>query len=70
MHLACKKDQIQLVRVLCKKGAQVDAIQNDGWTSLHVAIFYGHLEIVKFLCSNGANVNLQTKSGATALIIG
>lgn len=37
-------------------------LQKDGWTALHVSVYYGQRDIVKKLLEEGANVNKRTKS--------
>ncbi|XP_044581344.1 ankyrin-1-like [Cotesia glomerata] len=48
---------IKSVRVLIKKGVDVNKPGKKMWTPLHVAAKHGHSEIVKLLIQNGASVN-------------
>jgi len=62
---------MRCVRLLVSQGADVNAADNDGGTSLMwVAQGDGNvnLECVKFLVSKGAKVDVQDKDGTTALM--
>jgi hypothetical protein len=66
---ASLKGQLEVVRRLIDKGADVDAIKTkDGATALMWASQGGNLEIVRLLIEKGANVNAVKKEGATALM--
>jgi ankyrin repeat protein len=56
------------VRWLLEQGANVNAAQSYGWTSLMEACQKGHLEIVRELLRRGANVNAGTHTGWTSLM--
>lgn len=55
------------VKALIEEGANVEALENDGWTPLTIAAREGHLEVVKLLLEKGANVNKLEGGGHTAL---
>jgi ankyrin repeat protein len=48
-----------LARLYIKKGADVNAQSDDGFTALHHAVFSNDINIVKLLIENGASVNLR-----------
>lgn len=49
------------------KGADlIHATNNDGWTPLMVASYWGHLEFVSFLVIKGANIDAKNEYGETA----
>ena len=68
LHAACSQGQVNAVLWLCRNGADVDAVKNDGWlyTPIHYAASQGHLHCVKVLCAFGADWRRQTFSGDTA----
>ena len=41
LHLACQKDQREIVEFLLEKEADISARKNDGMTPVHVAAEYG-----------------------------
>jgi ankyrin repeat protein len=52
---------------LINKGAQLEAKNSDGYTSLHRAACGGHVEIVRFLCDRGEDVEVQHDGGGRPL---
>ena len=68
LYLASRHGYGDLVNELINAGADLDAKSSDGWTALHVALFYEHYNIVKDLIAAEANVNLtQDQSQWTPL---
>ncbi|WP_223823090.1 ankyrin repeat domain-containing protein [Wolbachia pipientis] len=55
------------VRELLEKGANIEARDSDGYTSLHRAAEGGHLEIIRFLIDKGANIGAKNKDGGKPL---
>ena len=45
----------------------MNAKDDNGWTPLHFAVYYGHKEIVELLIAKGAEVNAKDKNGWTPL---
>lgn len=56
-----------LVKVLVENHAEINARNNEGYTSLHLAAQNGHGDVVKFLIQNGAIVNIEDVYGFTPL---
>ena len=57
------------VKKLIEAGADVNAQNNEGWTVLMLASYFGHPEVAKLLVESGADVNAQNNEGVTALIL-
>ncbi len=55
------------VITLIKRGADVNAKEEDGWTALMHTAYEGHTETVTALIENGADVNAKDNIGRTAL---
>jgi cytohesin len=65
---AVKQVDLQGVKDFLAKGADVNAKDWDGWTSLDNAISNGHKEIVELLIASGADVNAKDGDGFTPLV--
>lgn len=61
-----RSQQKKIVRLLLKKGAQVDSYNSDGNTALHLAVIDGAPEVVALLLSAGANAGHKNTMGLTA----
>jgi ankyrin repeat protein len=55
------------VKILVSRGADVNAVDNDGYTPLHMAAMSGYADKAGYLLENGANLQVLTKYGATPL---
>jgi len=62
-------NQTENVKRLIEAGANVDAKDEDGWTSLMLAASNGKLGVVKLLLKSDADVNPEDKDGRTALML-
>ena len=68
LALAARYGHVEVCRELVDAGAGVDIADNDGWTPLIEAAFYGQLQSVKFLVGETkADINMTTKNGYTPL---
>lgn len=71
LHTAVTHGNLEMVKYLIKKRADVSAPDYSCDTPLHVAVFFansqGNLEIVKHLIKSGANVNARGRNGNTPL---
>ena len=56
-HIERGKPSVEAARELLKRGADIDAVNNFGFTSLHVAISNDSLEMVSFLLERGADAS-------------
>ena len=70
LHRAAQRDNVDIVKILLKRGAHVNALDQDddfgeGLTPLHWATRYGNPDIVNVLIDAGANVNAHTGDGGT-----
>ena len=63
LTFAIWKENLKIVEILVKSGANVDHQDDNGWTPLTMAILKGNLEITTLLSRNGANLNfLDTRN--------
>ena len=61
--------KLQIIRILLRNGAQVDARAREQQTPLHIASRLGNVDIVLLLLQSGAQVDATTKDLYTALHI-
>jgi ankyrin repeat protein len=67
LHLAAEYGKLEIVKLLVKKGANINAQDDYGLTPLYSALLEKHPGVARFLIKQGANVQAQTKDGNTAL---
>lgn len=66
---AIEKQDIAAVKDLIKKGVNINGLNNEGWSSLHVAANCGNVEIVNVLIKEGLNVDQVDQHGRTPLML-
>lgn len=66
LFIAVTVGRITMVSCLISAGVNVDLVDRDGITPLHVAAERNHPEMLELLLSKGANVNRTCKHGHTA----
>ena len=67
LHAAASSKQLDAARMLIKRGANVNAAHQAGYTALHAVAATGQLEFAELLLVSGADVNAKTDMGKTAL---
>ena len=58
LMFAARCGHLEIVRELVKNGANVDLVNESGWSVLILAAYYGHVGVVKYLVESGASVDL------------
>ena len=66
---ACGEGDLELVKSLIKRGANINEGMKNRGTQLLVACEAGNLDIIKYLVENGADVNLSNTSWSTPLLV-
>ncbi|XP_076081609.1 uncharacterized protein LOC143052446 isoform X2 [Mytilus galloprovincialis] len=61
LHIACRRRDLDLVKMLLENGILVDATNYDGHTALHIASWEGDEMLVKYLYQMKANPNLSDR---------
>jgi ankyrin repeat protein len=56
---------LDTIRCLLDHGADIDALDNDHATPLHMVAYYGCAKAARLLLEHGANVHLQDNEGQT-----
>jgi ankyrin repeat protein len=76
MELALRQDPdqrpvmnsgIDAIQVAVELGAEINAVNRDGDTALHLAAFHGFQSVVEFLVSQGASLDIENARGETPL---
>ena len=66
-HIACKKGNLEMIKLLIEKGIDLNTQNDSGNTSLHYACNKGNLEIVKLLIKKKVNIHIPNNNGNTAI---
>lgn len=61
LHVACVNGYARIARLLIKFGTNVDAVNLDGNTPLHLCYQYGRSQLISMLIASGANENARNK---------
>jgi ankyrin repeat protein len=67
LHAAAAGKSLEVARLLLANGADVNAMQEGGWTALHAAAQNGDVEMALLLISLGARVKASADNGQTPL---
>ena len=65
--LAAARKGDEVLKVLIRNGADVNVVDDENSTSLHIALREGHVDVAKVLIRNGAEVNAVNENKMTAL---
>lgn len=66
---AAKFGKADVARSLLEAGADVNAVDGEGTSSLYLAARYGYADVARVLVERGADVNARTKEGSSAVVI-
>ena len=66
LHVACEVSEEPTIELLVKHGADVNVLDADGFSPLHLAAIHGNMQVVKTLVDLRADVNLTTADGKDA----
>ena len=67
LHIAATHDRSDIVEMLLRYQADVNAMSDGGWTALHTACDKGFAEIVRILLKAGADTNAKLLNGMSPL---
>jgi ankyrin repeat protein len=70
LHLAARLQsfaEIDLIKALLESKPNLELVDQDGDTALHIAVSYAAADSVELILNAGANVNAQDKNGWTPL---
>lgn len=64
-----EKHCVEMAKMLLDAGADINAVNNNGQSSLHAAARMDMKDLVRFLGERGANLDIKDRNGSTALDI-
>ncbi len=64
LMVAAQNGKPEMIKALLDAGAEIDAVDDDGWTAL---MFADDVESVRMLLNTGADMSIKNKDGLTAL---
>ncbi|CAF0884380.1 unnamed protein product [Didymodactylos carnosus] len=67
LHVACAKGYLDVMDILLKAGANINAMDNDGWTPLHAAAHWDKHDAIKFLIDRNCDLEAKNYAGQTAM---
>ncbi|XP_071493985.1 uncharacterized protein [Diadema antillarum] len=67
LHEACTTGHLEMVKMLCVKGAKINVQNWDGFTPLHFACATNHQRVAEYLIEKGADHHLPDHQGLTPL---
>ena len=68
LHLACAEGHLKCAQLLVNVGSRLNEPDDDNWTPLILAAFFGHEEVASELLQRGADIHVKSKkNGRTAL---
>ena len=66
LHYATSYDQVEVVKLLIRHGANLNQVDHFSKTPLHVALFTGSYNSAEVLVKSGARKDIKDDSGMTA----
>ena len=69
MHVACIKGNLDVVQTLITLGADLNVLDEHGYTPLITAVKCGNLELVELLHDYGCDINVTASNGWSLLHI-
>ncbi|CAF1625633.1 unnamed protein product [Rotaria sp. Silwood1] len=67
LHVACAKGYIDVIDILIRAGANINSVDNDGWTPLHAAAHWDKHDVIKFLLERNGDLDAKNYAGQTPL---
>lgn len=64
-----KQKTIDILNYLLRKGADTEALDNEGYTALMIAVRCNNVAMVNFLLRKGADIEAQDREGKTVLML-
>ena len=69
LHIAARKGNLEICKILVDNGADVNSSDNEGWTPLMRAAISENVDLIKLLINSGADIKKANSNGETSIII-
>ena len=69
LHMACKNGQLSLIKSLLKAKLNINAMNSEGLSPLHLAVIEGNIEVTNLLISEGVNIELKDSKYRSSLLL-
>ncbi len=69
LHVAASRGDLEMVKFLVSKGADVNALTGKRWQPIHHAMRFEHPKVANYLISHKASLLTKTSDGLTALAL-
>jgi ankyrin repeat protein len=69
IFLAASENDLETVKAHIAAGADINALDQHGYSCMHAAASYAHLTLLDLLVSHGGNLNLEDHDGDTPLFV-
>jgi len=69
MHACKESGNVEILKLLESKGADLNVADSNGMTALHFAVEFDLVDSVDFLLANGAKANIAAADGSTPLFL-
>jgi protein phosphatase 1 regulatory subunit 12A len=56
LHVAAAKGYLDVIELLSRAGANINSLDNDGWTSLHAAAHWDKHDVINYLVERNADL--------------
>jgi hypothetical protein len=68
LHIAARKGDLEISKILIENGANVNATDNEGWTPLMRAVMAKNVDLIKVLMNHDADPRKMNSVGETAIV--
>ncbi len=68
LHIAARRGNLEICKILVESGANVNIADNEGWTPLMRAALAKNADLIKFLINQGSNPKKMNLVGETVII--
>lgn len=68
LHIACREKNYEIVKILIENGADINIVDNEGWTPLMRVASMGDEKITELLVQNDARIDIVNNFSETAIV--